>query len=63
MFVDRIGPDDVTKDDKGNIHVHISMTRNGESFNAEFFTSKDACGQFVKDDGITPEQAPAGDIN
>jgi hypothetical protein len=61
--VDRISPDDVVKTPDGNIHVTITGKLNGEDNHAEFFTSTDACDKFVKDEGISPGQAPSGDIN
>jgi hypothetical protein len=63
MVVSPISPENVTKDDKGNIHVHVDATRNGDPVGADFFTAKDQCDQFVKDKNIVPEQAPSGDIN
>jgi hypothetical protein len=58
-----ISPENVTKDEKGNIHVHVDAMRNGDPVGADFFTSKDQCDQFVKDQKIVPEQAAHDDIN
>ncbi len=37
MTFDRISPDDVTKDDEGDIRVHITTTRNGSLIEMNFF--------------------------
>ena len=63
LAIDRISPDDVTKDDKGLIHVHMTGTKNGEAVFWDFFTSLRACEQFITDNGIKPTQADSGDIN
>jgi hypothetical protein len=61
--INQIGPDAVTKDAAGNIHVHMTGSRPAGVAQWDFFTSKDECEKYVKDEGISPEQAPAGDIN
>jgi hypothetical protein len=61
--IDRISPENVTKDAAGNIHVHLTGSRPSGGAQWDFFTSKDECDQFVKDEGIAPEQAPSSDIN
>jgi hypothetical protein len=61
--IDRIAPENVTKDAAGNIHVHLTGNRPGGATQWDFFTSQDECAQYVKDEGIAPEQAPSGDIN
>jgi hypothetical protein len=61
--MDPIAPDQVSKDDKGNIHVHETGSGPNGALDFNFFTSKDACDKFVKDEGISPQQAPEGDIN
>jgi opacity protein-like surface antigen len=61
--VDRIAPENVEKDSQGNIHVSVTGMSHGEPSNWEFFTSKAACEKFITDKGISPEQAPNGDIN
>lgn len=61
--VDRIGPDNVTKDDKGVIHVHITGTHNGNTYGMNFFTSKAACDAFIKEQGIEAEGADSSDLN
>jgi len=61
--VGRISPDDVVKTDSGQIHVTIRATLNGIPNYANYFTSKDMCDDFVKNEQITPQSAPSGDIN
>jgi hypothetical protein len=63
VHFDRITPDQVTKGDKGEIHVHMNGAKGDQIVYMDFFTSKDQCDAFVKDQGITPQQAPSGDIN
>ena len=63
IAVDRISPDDVTKDDKGVIHVHITGTKANQSVFWDFFTTIRACEQFITDERIKPAQADSGDIN
>jgi hypothetical protein len=60
---ERIAPGDVIKDDKGNIQVNMSFTRNGAPMEAHFFTSKEACDAYVKDNDITAQQADDSDLN
>jgi hypothetical protein len=61
--IDRISPENVTKDASGAIHVHLTGSRPSGGAQWDFFTSKDECDRYVKDEGIAPEQAPTGDIN
>jgi hypothetical protein len=61
--IDPIAPDQVTKDDQGNIHVAMTGTSPQGPTEWNFFTSKAECDKFVTDNGITPQQAPEGDIN
>jgi hypothetical protein len=63
IAVDRISPDDVTKDDKGVVHVHMTGTKTGQSVFWDFFTTIRACEQFISDHGIKPTKADSGDIN
>lgn len=63
LAVDRISADDVTKDGKGVIHVHMTGTKAGQSIFWDFFTSIRACEQFISDNGIKPTQADSRDIN
>jgi hypothetical protein len=43
VVVSPISPENVTKDDKGNIHVHVDATRNGDPVASDFFTLKADC--------------------
>ena len=61
--MDPIAPDDVEKDAAGNIHVHETGSGPTGAVDYNFFTSKDDCDKFVKNEGITPQQAPSSDIN
>jgi hypothetical protein len=61
--MDRIVPENVDKDASGAIHVRTTGTNLSGPVHWDFFTSKDFCDNFVRDQGITPEQAPADDIN
>jgi hypothetical protein len=61
--VGRISPDDVVKTGNGQIHVTLRTTLDGRPHNGEFFTSKAMCDDFVKNEQITPQSAPSGDIN
>jgi hypothetical protein len=63
VSVQRIAPSDVIKDDKGNIQVNMEGTRDGNSIWLHFFTSKEACDSYVRDNNIVPEQADRKDIN
>lgn len=63
MTFRQITPADVEKDDKGNIHVTMHGDDNGNFFNADFFTAKDACEKYLVDNDITPGQASGADIN
>jgi hypothetical protein len=63
ISMDRIAPENVTKDDNGGIHVHMTGNRPDGGAQWDFFTSKAACNKYVKDEGIAPEQAPSDDIN
>jgi hypothetical protein len=56
-----IAPDDVEKDDKGNIKVTIRGTRDGEDVTVKFFTLLDDCKSYAADKD--PQQAPSSDIN
>jgi hypothetical protein len=51
------------EDGSGQIHVTIRATLNGIPNYANYFTSKDMCDDFVKNEQITPQSAPSGDIN
>jgi hypothetical protein len=53
----------VDKDAAVNVHVHLTGATPSGAGQWDFFTSKDACDKYVKDQIIVPEQAPAGDIN
>lgn len=59
----RIAPEDVVKTGNGQIHVTIRATLNGAPNTGNFFTSKDMCDDFVKQEHIEPSQAPHDDIN
>src|SRR5580698_3183529 len=61
--IDQIGPEAVTKHSTGTIHVHLTGNRLGGTAQWDFLTDKDECDKYVVDQGIAPEQAPAGDIN
>jgi hypothetical protein len=61
--IDRISPGNVTKDDKGEIHVHMTGATAAGSGQWDFFTSRDECANFISDNGIKAEQAAPGDIN
>lgn len=63
LFMDRITPDAVHKDDKGNIQVDMTGTRDGVPVEMHYFTSIIGCNAFIADKGITPEGASSGDIN
>jgi len=63
MTVNRISPNDVDKDDNGNIHVHMTGTKDGEFFSMDFFTTIRACEQYIKLLNVKPSQARSGDIN
>jgi hypothetical protein len=63
MTIERIRPNDVIKDDKGNIHVHMTGTRDGTPMELNFFTSKEACDSYVRANNIVPQQADRSDIN
>jgi hypothetical protein len=56
-----IAPNDVTKDDAGNIRVTVRGTDQQGPVHWSFFTSREACDLAAK--AMTPEQAPTGDIN
>jgi hypothetical protein len=61
VTAETIAPSDVAKDDDGSIRVRIRGTDHGEVVSWAFYTSRDACDIDAK--AMTPEQAPAGDIN
>jgi hypothetical protein len=61
--VDRIAPENVTKDAAGSIHVHMTGRIPAGPRVWDFFTNRDACEKFISDNGIKPEQAPHDDIN
>jgi len=61
--INRIAPSDVIKDDKGNIQVSITGTENGNHVEWHFFTSMEACSNFIRDNNVTPGQADKSDIN
>jgi hypothetical protein len=61
VTAETIAPGDVTKDDDGSIRVRIRGTDHGEVVSWAFYTSRDACDIDAK--AMTPEQAPASDIN
>ena len=63
LTVERIVPQDVIKDDKGDIHVTVHATVDGTKGTMEFFTSLANCDQYVKDNHVTPQGAPDADIN
>jgi hypothetical protein len=63
VAVDRIAPENVTKDDKCVIHVHMTGDKHGEAVLWDFFSTIRACEQFISDEGIKPSQADSGDIN
>jgi hypothetical protein len=63
LRLDLISPNQVTKDDKGVIHVHMTGMRGSEPVYMDFFTSVHACVDFIKDRDIKPQQAPSSDIN
>jgi len=63
LAFDRITPEDVGRYADGNIHVHMTGTRDGAPVHMDFFTAIRQCEQFIVDFGIKPEQAPADDIN
>lgn len=60
---DRIAPEDVSKDEAGNIHVTVRVTHDGEKGAIEFFTSADKCNSFLVDNGVQAEAANKDDIN
>jgi hypothetical protein len=61
VTVERISPDDVSKDPYGDIRVNVRGAQDGQSVHWEFYTSRDACTLTAK--AMKPEQAPSGDIN
>ena len=61
--MDPIAPGDVEKDAAGEIHVHETGSGPNGALDFNFFTSKGACDMFIKDEGISPQQAPDSDIN
>lgn len=61
--INPISPSDVEKDDKGNIHVTVHGTRDGNAARWQFFTSRAACDAYVTKNGVVPDQANSGDIN
>lgn len=62
VVMDRIAPENVTKED-GDIHVHMTGAKSGSPVEMDFFTSIRACEKFVAYNGLVPEQADSGDIN
>ena len=46
--MDPIAPDQVTKDDKGAIHVHEPGSGPNGALDFNFFTSKDQCDHFIR---------------
>jgi hypothetical protein len=63
VSVDRITPDDVTKDDNRDIHVHTTGMRNGGGIVMDFFTSQPECAKFLNDNHVTPQEAAHDDTN
>lgn len=63
MALEPIAPEDVTKEDNGAIHVHMTGTHNGEAVMMDFFNSLAPCSKYVSDNNIVPQQANEGDIN
>lgn len=61
--VDRITPDNVEKDDAGNIHVTVTFTKDGTAMHAEFFTSMQKCQDYLSTEGIAAQAANHDDIN
>ena len=61
--MDPIAPDQVTKDDNGAIHVHEPGSGPNGALDFNFFTSKDQCDKFIKDESIAPQQASDSDTN
>jgi hypothetical protein len=61
--VDRIGPENVDKDDHGEIHVHMTGTYASGPVSWDLFTSIEGCNVFAAINNVKPEQAPSGDIN
>jgi hypothetical protein len=61
--MDPIAPGYVEKDAAGAIHVHETGSGPNGALDFNFFTSEAACNKFVKDEGISPQQAPDSDIN
>jgi hypothetical protein len=63
IIADRVSADDVTKDDKGVIHVRMTGKKGDVAIRWDFFTTVNACEQFISDNDIKPTQADSGDIN
>jgi hypothetical protein len=63
FVLERIPPENVTKDANGDIHVRIDGKQKGQSIHYDFFTTLKACDQFITDNGIKPQEADTDDIN
>lgn len=63
VTIDRIDPGQVFKDDKGNIHVHMTGKHGDHFIYMDYFTSAVDCKKFVVDQGVKPQQADGADIN